>query len=1000
MSEIFLSYSRRDSTIVKDILGLLEARKREAWIDLNDINYSVKWWDEICGGIDAADNFVLLISPNSLTSLFCHREIQYATEHNKRIIPFLITQVDHRTISKEWETNPEFINFKQLAEDNWETIQSIQWIDCTNVKQINKAVDDLLQTVDTDPERTRLHTRLLLRVRGWESGGRNPSGLLRGAELMQYEVWLSDSNNAITQPQPTKEQEDYINESRQFETEEEAKRIRRERLVRRFRGASIALALFLISAVVAIYLSIAREARTNEQVAAGQTQIAIAGKTLTPIPPALTSVARTLIAGNSMIESLNLSAEAISILRAEGGNAEIAALLGIRVLRNVYLESADEALVEATNRLKAVPVVFQYDGGVSGVDFSPDGKHFIVGISTMYEGWAELRETESGKLIWSLEPQNSIINSVSFSPDGTLIIAAMGDHTAALWDVNNGEVIHHFQCGDDFLEETIFSPDGRTILTRGGSVDGDVVRSFNIQTGEEIFKIPADGWSINYLPDGKTFQMGKTIYSSSNGSIISNYQFRGVPLDFSMEKKIYATGISPTIEIVDMNNGQQIHFLEGHTDAISMAVFSKSGNLLLTGSDDNTARLWNTNTGDQITILAGHLSNIYSIAISPDETKVLTGADGEARLWRISEESQQMSIHNSSEISAMALSPDGKNVLIGDVDGYTRLWEFSSGFLMRTFPHSNANIGSVAFSPDGKLVAMPFFSDSVIALDLYTLDTGELVNRFAVSDHIKYITFSSDGSMIFADLHDNTSRLWNISNGQLLREFDGNDGSANPPYFKLSPDGQMLAVVSWDSEQNWLNISTGENVRFPDNMWGPVIEFSNDGNLLAVHGNNEVYIWDLEKKEIIQTIGGQEASINSMAFSPNDSLLLTGSEDKTAQLWDISTGNLIRVFRGHNAAVTAVDFFPDAKRIITTGLDKTVRTWITDYHDLIAYACDRVGRDLLQEERSSYGISGQDATCPQFGGQSNPLEPTTTPMWTQTPFLSWTPIPTPTPGMH
>ena len=104
MSDVFLSYSRKDTEFVRKIFELLGARKREAWIDLNDIDYSVKWWDEICAGIDGANNFVLFISPNSLTSLFCHREIAYAMEHKKRIIPFLIYTINEREISQTWQT--------------------------------------------------------------------------------------------------------------------------------------------------------------------------------------------------------------------------------------------------------------------------------------------------------------------------------------------------------------------------------------------------------------------------------------------------------------------------------------------------------------------------------------------------------------------------------------------------------------------------------------------------------------------------------------------------------------------------------------------------------------------------------------------------------------------------------------------------------------------------------------------------------------------------------
>jgi len=120
--------------------------------------------------------------------------------------------------------------------------------------------------------------------------------------------------------------------------------------------------------------------------------------------------------------------------------------------------------------------------------------------------------------------------------------------------------------------------------------------------------------------------------------------------------------------------------------------------------------------------------------------------------------------------------------------------------------------------------------------------------------------------------------------------------------------------------------------------------------------------------------------------------------DNTAKLWEIASGRMLRIYSGHTAAVTDVAFLPGGQRIVTASLDGTIRTWITDYNDLLAYACTRVGTDLTPAERDTYGISDQEPVCPQFGEQSQSLMPTTTPMPTRTPPPVWTPFPTPTPG--
>ena len=137
--------------------------------------------------------------------------------------------------------------------------------------------------------------------------------------------------------------------------------------------------------------------------------------------------------------------------------------------------------------------------------------------------------------------------------------------------------------------------------------------------------------------------------------------------------------------------------------------------------------------------------------------------------------------------------------------------------------------------------------------------------------------------------------------------------------------------------------------------------------------------------------------VMSVAFSPDGKFVVSGSSDKTARLWEISTGQLLRVYSGHTAGITSVAFLPDGQRIVTGSLDGTIRTWITDYNDLLTYACSRVAADLTPEERTFYGVSDQEPICPQFGEKSQSLIPTTTPMPTRTPLPAWTPITTPTP---
>jgi hypothetical protein len=71
MTEVFISYSRDDKAFVRQLFDALEKRGHEAWVDWEDIEYAEDWWQKICAGIEAADNFVFVMTPTSIRSKVC-----------------------------------------------------------------------------------------------------------------------------------------------------------------------------------------------------------------------------------------------------------------------------------------------------------------------------------------------------------------------------------------------------------------------------------------------------------------------------------------------------------------------------------------------------------------------------------------------------------------------------------------------------------------------------------------------------------------------------------------------------------------------------------------------------------------------------------------------------------------------------------------------------------------------------------------------------------------
>lgn len=252
MLDIFISYSRRDVAFVRRLQETLAAGGLDVWVDLDDIDYSTHWWDEICRAIDQAQNVVFIISPDSLASEYCHRELARARAANKRIITLL-----HREV-QDWAIKDALAGKAWAAQalDNWAHVNAIQFLPLREADDFQKAVHQLRRVLATDYESVRTHTRLGLRAGEWAARP-DTSLLLRGSDLRAAESWLSRR----PMPSPTAAQYAYVAASRA--EEDRQRREKRALTLRQFLGLrylgaglgsgfSIGIAAYLLRADTAL----------------------------------------------------------------------------------------------------------------------------------------------------------------------------------------------------------------------------------------------------------------------------------------------------------------------------------------------------------------------------------------------------------------------------------------------------------------------------------------------------------------------------------------------------------------------------------------------------------------------------------------------------------------------------------------------------------------------------------------------------------------------------
>ena len=204
MPVAFVSYARADLGFVQTLTDALSRSDHKvAWDQDEDratVRPAARWWAEITAAIQASDKFVFVISPASVASQTCRRELSYAVSLHKQVIPVM-----RREPAPGQEMPPE--------------LEGIDWISFEPHAALSAQLPWLIRALDTDLEISARHARLLVRTAEWNSSKRRRrSQLLRGQELKAYEAILDQA--VSDQPDsPTQEQRVYVAASRRWRRE-------------------------------------------------------------------------------------------------------------------------------------------------------------------------------------------------------------------------------------------------------------------------------------------------------------------------------------------------------------------------------------------------------------------------------------------------------------------------------------------------------------------------------------------------------------------------------------------------------------------------------------------------------------------------------------------------------------------------------------------------------------------------------------------------------------
>ena len=323
-----------------------------------------------------------------------------------------------------------------------------------------------------------------------------------------------------------------------------------------------------------------------------------------------------------------------------------------------------------------------------------------------------------------------------------------------------------------------------------------------------------------------------------------------------------------------------VRTLHGHKDGVMCLQINEnlthpSFPILITGSYDRTARVWNLETGTQIHCLEGHTSAIRSLQF--DEVKLVTGSmDRTIRIWNWRMGSCLRVLEGHTE-GVVCVNFDADLLASGSVDTTIRIWDFRNGGMFTLRGHtdwvncvqlwdSHSGESSSPQTPGrAQLGASP---SSAIA----NLDWTPVEHQSTTSPDI------NSGKMLFSASDDGTIRLWDLSSRVCVRTFTGHVGQVQT--LKLSYMERLLSECKQKPSA------------------------SKDSRDIAI-------------------LSTSSQTTDDKLLPDRGPVLISGSLDNTIKMWDINTGKAVKTFFGHIEGVWSVA--ADKMRLISGSHDRTIK---------------------------------------------------------------------------
>lgn len=993
MADVFISYSRKDIAFAHILVDALKFNELETWIDWEDIPPSADWLNEIYRAIEAADNFVYIVSRNSKNSEVCSKEIRHALENQKRLVPIVIHP----------EIKPEEVP-QNIAALNWIFFPDGEELS-PQTADFQQAFDKLLTAIKTDLDWVKAHTRMQVRALEWQKNQRESSFTLRGRELSEAETWLAQTSEKKV-PQPSSLQRQYVLVSRK-----DADRRQRITLGAVVIGMLIAITLAIVAlwqGKLALYNAQLAQANAQAESYARATAVGESHTRATAeynaINQRATAQAASTLAVQQRDEALRQSKLALAGKLAAQSQLLLKDQLDLALLLSVEASNTantNEALLSPRLALEYSPrlrrILKSDVAGQRPFAISPDGQTIAISQCTDTDKLSILPKCNQGQVsffdLGTGRTTGQPIDLGQFSAgylaynkldDGKTLIL-VGYSSIEIWDLDKHSLVDEYPTGQletrFYPTAAAFSPDGNLLAigscadrSKGGDANGycnlGEIRLWDIGK-KQIYGLPiqahtSDVRALTFSPDNR-------ILASTSSEVLAS--------DLVATIKFWEISVSPDSlmlydELIQTN----------HT--VDTLAFNPDGSLLAAGGTGNTITLWDTATyqisGSQ---MMGHTYDISALQFSPDGQILASGSwDDTLILWNVNERKPigEPLVGHASDILSLSFTPDGQRLVSTDRKGTLMIWDTSGHFAGSPLGRSVTDINGTtcygcfiwtqAFSPDGKILAYSI-NNNIYLWDVQNnRPLGEpLIGH--ITD-IRSLVFppQDEGQTLVSASLDHATITWDTTTGKPIQQ-TAQDQAITIHHSTFSQDRlsmayianfQRLIIVSLPDGSVRQNLSLpskdGQIFNFAMNQDGSLVAAITCENLAEDQSCNgwAIITWDVVNNRPSGVVINGLSSVQTALALSSDGKLLAYSIKQTGKIMivDSLTGEIhseINPPLGITSGAENLVFSPDGKLLAASYWGGTVSIILWD-----STSGKQVGEPFLEQHNIGKPVFSPD----------------------------------------